>query len=60
MPLLRIAMSSCIRSRKMCWRTRALGGTDAFVEISDGDDWSSTLRRGKIETIEQNKDKGMG
>lgn len=36
------------------------GGTDAAVEISEGSGLSVSVRRGKIETIEQNKDKGMG
>jgi len=36
------------------------GGTDAAVEISEGSGLSISVRRGKIETIEQNKDKGMG
>ncbi|UUZ52575.1 hypothetical protein LP419_24805 [Massilia sp. H-1] len=35
-------------------------GTDAAVEISEGSGLSVSVRRGKIETIEQNKDKGMG
>jgi len=36
------------------------GGSDAAVEISEGSGLSISVRRGKIETIEQNKDKGMG
>jgi PmbA protein len=36
------------------------GGTDAAVEINEGSGLSVSVRRGKIETIEQNKDKGMG
>ena len=36
------------------------GGSDAAVEISEGSGLSVSVRRGKIETIEQNKDKGMG
>ena len=39
---------------------RAKGGTDAAVEISEGSGLAVSVRRGKIETIEQNKDKGMG
>jgi PmbA protein len=39
---------------------RAIGGSDAAVEISEGSGLSVSVRRGKIETIEQNKDKGMG
>lgn len=36
------------------------GATDAAVEISEGSGLSVTVRKGSIETIEQNKDKGMG
>ena len=39
---------------------KEMGGTDAAVEISEGSGLSVSVRRGKIETIEQNKDKGMG
>ncbi|MES2742590.1 MAG: metalloprotease PmbA [Pseudomonadota bacterium] len=39
---------------------REQGGTDAAVEISEGGGLSVSVRKGKIETIEQNKDKGMG
>ncbi len=36
------------------------GASDAAVEISEGNGLSVTVRKGKIETIEQNKDKGIG
>ncbi|MGH8807945.1 MAG: TldD/PmbA family protein, partial [Noviherbaspirillum sp.] len=36
------------------------GASDAVVEISEGSGLSVTVRKGKIETIEQNKDKGIG
>jgi PmbA protein len=36
------------------------GASDVAVEISEGSGLSVSVRRGKIETIEQNKDKGMG
>jgi PmbA protein len=36
------------------------GATDASVEISEGSGLSVSVRKGKIETIEQNKDKGIG
>jgi PmbA protein len=36
------------------------GATDAAVEISEGNGLSVTVRKGNIETIEQNKDKGIG
>ena len=39
---------------------REAGGTDAAVEVSEGGGLSVSVRKGKIETIEQNKDKGMG
>ncbi|NHZ37700.1 metalloprotease PmbA [Massilia rubra] len=39
---------------------REIGGTDAAVDISEGSGLAVSVRRGKIETIEQNKDKGMG
>ena len=36
------------------------GATDAAVEISEGSGLSVTVRKGKVDTIEQNKDKGIG
>ncbi len=36
------------------------GASDAAVEISEGNGLSVSVRKGKIETIEQNKDKGLG
>jgi len=39
---------------------REQGGTDASVEISEGSGLSVSVRKGNIETIEQNKDKGLG
>jgi len=39
---------------------REKGGSDAVVEISEGQGLSVTVRKGKVETIEQNKDKGIG
>ncbi|HJV82938.1 metalloprotease PmbA [Noviherbaspirillum sp.] len=36
------------------------GATHAAVEISEGNGLAVTVRKGKIETIEQNKDKGIG
>jgi PmbA protein len=39
---------------------REQGGTDCAVEISEGSGLSVSVRKSKIETIEQNKDKGMG
>jgi PmbA protein len=39
---------------------RQFGASDAAVEISEGNGLSVTVRRSKVETIEQNKDKGVG
>jgi PmbA protein len=39
---------------------REQGATNASVEISEGSGLSVSVRKGNIETIEQNKDKGMG
>lgn len=39
---------------------KAQGGTDCAVEISEGSGLSVSVRKSQIETIEQNKDKGMG
>lgn len=39
---------------------REHGATDASVEISEGSGLSVSVRKGNIETIEQNKDKGLG
>ena len=39
---------------------REKGATDAAVEISEGSGLSVSVRKSKIETIEQNKDKGIG
>jgi len=39
---------------------REQGATDASVEISEGSGLSVSVRKANIETIEQNKDKGLG
>lgn len=39
---------------------RDKGATDAAVEVSEGGGLSISVRKGKIETIEQNRDKGVG
>src|SRR5690554_1695729 len=39
---------------------REKGASDAAVDISEGDGLAVTVRKGSIETIEQNKDKGIG
>lgn len=39
---------------------REKGASDAALEISEGGGLSISVRKGKIETIEQNRDKGIG
>lgn len=39
---------------------KTLGASDAVVEISEGGGLSVGVRKGKVETIEQNQDKGAG
>ena len=39
---------------------KALGASESAVEISEGSGLAVSVRKGQIETIEQNKDKGMG
>ncbi|MDY7579487.1 metalloprotease PmbA [Herbaspirillum sp. RTI4] len=39
---------------------REKGASDAVVDISEGSGLSVAVRKGSIETIEQNKDKGIG
>jgi len=39
---------------------RETGASDASVEISEGSGLAVTVRKGQVETIEQNKDKGIG
>ncbi|RZJ82806.1 MAG: metalloprotease PmbA, partial [Massilia sp.] len=36
------------------------GASAASVEISEGSGLAVTVRKGQVETIEQNKDKGIG
>jgi PmbA protein len=38
---------------------KELGATDAFVELNEGEGLSVSVRKGKVDTIEQNKDKGL-
>ncbi|MFZ6814535.1 metalloprotease PmbA [Undibacterium sp. Rencai35W] len=40
--------------------SREKGASDAAVEISEGGGLSISVRKGKVETIEQNRDKGIG
>jgi PmbA protein len=39
---------------------KQMGASDAAVEISEGNGLAVSVRRGNVETIEQNKDKGIG
>ncbi|MES2830822.1 MAG: metalloprotease PmbA [Pseudomonadota bacterium] len=39
---------------------KALGASEAAVQISEGGGLSVSVRKGQIETIEQNRDKGLG
>jgi len=39
---------------------KQMGASDAAVEISEGSGLAVSVRRGNVETIEQNKDKGIG
>ncbi|MEB0178414.1 PmbA/TldA family metallopeptidase, partial [Undibacterium sp. CCC3.4] len=39
---------------------REKGASDVAVEISEGGGLSISVRKAKIETIEQNRDKGIG
>lgn len=41
-------------------QARALGATDAAAEVSEGDGLSVSVRKGKVETIEHNRDKMLG
>jgi PmbA protein len=47
-------------ARDVLTYAREQGGSDAAVEISEGSGLSVSVRKSKIETIEQNRDKGIG
>jgi PmbA protein len=47
-------------ARDVLGYARDKGVTDAAVEISEGSGLSVSVRKGEVETIEQNKDKGLG
>ncbi|XLZ69489.1 metalloprotease PmbA [Massilia sp. SR12] len=47
-------------ARDVLQYAREQGGSDAAVEISEGSGLSVSVRKSKIETIEQNRDKGIG
>lgn len=44
----------------MLRRARELGATGAAVDISESSGFSVNVRRGRVETIEQHRDKGIG
>jgi PmbA protein len=44
----------------MLQRARVIGATGAAVDISENSGFSVNVRRGRIETIEQHRDKGIG
>jgi PmbA protein len=44
----------------MLARARELGATDAAVDVSENTGFSVNVRKGRIETIEQHRDKGVG
>ncbi len=41
-------------------RAREIGATAAVAEVSESSGYSVTVRKGKLETIEQTRDKGLG
>jgi PmbA protein len=41
-------------------RARSLGATAAAAEVSESSGYSVTVRKGRLETIEQTRDKGLG
>ncbi|KQN79401.1 peptidase PmbA [Duganella sp. Leaf61] len=47
-------------ARDVLGYAKAQGGTDCEVDFSEGSGLSVSVRKNKIETIEQNRDKGMG
>ena len=58
LPLSRDAMAEVAR-RALEW-ARAKGASDADVEVSAAVGQSVTVRRGAVETVEYNRDKGLG
>ena len=47
-------------ARDVLGYAKAQGGTDCEVDFSEGSGLSVSVRKNRIETIEQNRDKGMG
>ena len=58
LPLARDAMADV--ARHSLAYAKARGATDAEVEISAAVGQAVTVRRGEVETVEYNRDKGMG
>src|SRR5260221_10781964 len=58
LPLSRDAMSDV--ARRALATARRLGASDAEIEVSAAVGQSVTVRRGEVETVEYNRDKGMG
>src|SRR5438067_11868227 len=58
LPLARDAMGQAARAALAIARTK--GASDAEVEVSAAVGQSVTVRRGEVETVEYNRDKGLG
>ena len=58
LPLSRESMTEV--ARRALATARRLGASDAEVEVSAAVGQSVTVRRGEVETVEYNRDKGMG
>ena len=58
LPISRDAMAEV--ARRALETARRLGATDAEIEVSAAIGQSITVRRGEVETVEYNRDKGMG
>src|ERR1700682_2689977 len=58
LPLSRQSMADV--ARRWLEVARARGATDAEVEVSAAVGQSVTVRRGEVETVEYNRDKGLG
>ena len=44
----------------MLTEAKRRGASDAVAEVSEGQGLSVTVRKGEVETIEYNRDKGLG
>ena len=59
-PVLRTQKINLNKLHKICCIARNKGATDAVAEVSEGGGLSISVRKAKVETIEQNRDKGVG